>query len=769
MNDSFDSDGLQTLDKETLEAPESRMTDARQVQDYARKLVQNDDKRSKKRALVDGLVGGNPPYKASKLREAGRADAANVNWGIGRAYMESGSGAYYDLFTEAPGYITVKTDHGNAEQQEIWSNILSMEADRILRNDKDWDYNMQLSQWDCVLHGCGPMIFENAYDVLPIAVRCGDLKVPELAKSTTTNWDAATAFRTIYPPELYAYIRNEKAAAAVGWDVEYTKRVIANAMNILQRPGMTYDWEFYQQELKNNSLTYQDDENKVCSIVHVFWREFNGRITHAIVERETTVTTDGELGKRSEKDTQVQFLYRKIGRYKNWQECIHPMYYDRGDGGKHHSVTGLGVKMYSAMEYENRIVCNLCDKAAAPKILFKPTTTEQAQKFQMAVMGDYAVVPAGFDIEQGAVAGLMNDGLAMHQTLNQILQSNLSSYRQQVPMRERGNPATKYEKQLEASQQSALNKTQFNRYYQQLDHLYAEIYRRLSNLNTTDSRAKEFQSRCEQQGVPREAIAKTSLIQATRVVGQGSSFMRKQAIDSLFAIVGSLPEDGRTNLIDDKIAAEAGQAAVLRYNPKRAQALPTDQEAEAAQWIGLMKVGVTPLITSSQNPVVYATAFMAAAVQAIQSLQQGANPMEVLAFLNICGPAIAAHLKRFAMDPTRQTEFKKLSEQWQMLAKLTDDLNKQMQKAQQQARQQQEATQQVMSEAQLAQAKTANDIQLKNVKTAAQLKQQAEKHNLKLAQGIQNLSLNDAKAASQIMIEQAKAEAQKGMEEVATE
>ena len=62
-------------------------------------------------------------------------------------------------------------------------------------------------------------------------------------------------------------------------------------------------------------------------------------------------------------------------------------------------------------------------------------------------------------------------------------------------------------------------------------------------------------------------------------------------------------------------------------------------------------VVVPPVVTSSQNAVTYASTFLAAGVQAMQSLQQGGNPMEVLQFLGICGPAIAAHLARGIQPP----------------------------------------------------------------------------------------------------------------------
>lgn len=747
-------DGLKTLEKGengSITTPKTRLSDPMAAQNYCRRLIDNDDsKRGFKRASVNGLRDGRSPYQISDLQKAGRLDACNVNWGTARSYMESAGGAIYDLFTEAPGYVTIFTDYGNGEQQERWNSIISREVDRSLKDTPVWDYEMSLSIDEMVWHGCGPLLFEDAWKPLPKAFLCGHLKVPEFTKSDTHYWESGMIEATYYPPELYAFIEDEAAARAVGWDVEYTKKVIANAMGLRNQVGSPHSWEFYQQELKNNSLSYYD-EPRVCKVCHLFWQEFDGGITQVIVERNQA--TGGA-------DSSIKFLFRHERRYRSWQEVIHPMYFDHGNGGYHHSVTGLGVKLYGAMEYENRLLCNLCDKAFAPKILFKPTTAQARQGFQLAQYGEFGVLPKDLDNIQSPVAGLMDDGMKLHGMIGNLVSSNLSSYRQQVPARKEGNPVTKFEKQYEASMQAALSKTQFNRFYEQLDQLYAEIYRRLANPNSPNEMAQEFQRRCKKAGVPIEALGRISRIQATRVVGQGSSFLRKSAIDALLPYAGSLPENGRVRLIKDKIAAEAGQYAVDIYYPISKATTASSQEVEATQWSGVMKVGVPCPVSSEQNPAVYASVFLAAMGQALQSVPQGADPGEVLKFLETAGPSAAAQLRRLSADPTRATVFDELTEQFKQITSMVDRLKGLIAKVGQGRKDQQQRTQQAMTDAQLAQAKLASDIALKTKKVDAQLEQSRQKHALKIAEAVQGMSIDDAKAASEIAINRLRAESE---------
>jgi len=728
----------ETLDAATLEVPETRMRDAMATQGFVRQLINNDAQRYYKRARVNGLIDGRPPYRASKLREAGNASQCNINWGRARSYMESGGGTFYDLFAEAPSYLTVFTAEGTPEQRQQWSDIISAQADRVLRHSEVWDYEMQVSIDNMTLHGCGPLLFEGSNSVLPKAFLCGDLKAPEFTKSDTHYWDACMIQATYYPPELFEFIENDKGAAQSGWDVEFTKKVIANAVGIRNEAGIQYEWEFYQAEIKNNAYSYYDD-SKIIRLAHVFWKEFDGQITHAIVERD------------SASGLECKYLYIHVGKYDSFANAIHPMYFDHGNGGYHHSVTGLGVKMYGPMEYENRLICNLADKAFSPKMIFRPGSSEATQRMQLARYGDYAVLPKGAESVQVPVQGLMADAIEFYEVVQGVNSETLSSYTANVGMADKsGNPVTKFEKQMQATQQAALSKTQINRYYKQLDMLYDEIFRRLCLSGSTDEMAKDFQKECDALGVPRDALTNIERVQATRVAGQGSGFLRKVSIDSIFQVASALPEDGRANLIRDKIAAEAGQHAVLRYFPQKQDNMASDQESDAMTEVAKMKTGVPSKPTSSQNPSIFATIFIQAANQSLQSVQKGGDIYEVLRFLTLCGPAIAAHIKRMEGDKTREGQIKAFKQQLQEIARQTDQLKKQAADESKQRQQQQQKQSATMNDQQLKAFKLKSDIALKAQKQQAQMQQREQKHR-------QDMALSDASTAHDLSLDRIKA------------
>lgn len=383
------TDAPKTLN-ESGKPPETRIGEAPQVVNRISMLIRADSERSTKRRWVKGLVDGNPPYRASDLRNAGRADACNVNWRTSESYLNNARGAFYDVQNEVPQFVTVNTSLGGRKKNE-WSNIITEEFHWLIRNhDDDFDYETQISQYEMVLYGCGPQLFEDEYCFRSIAIPHRNLLVPENALSRPSKWEECAVLVEWNVDTLYRYIRKGDAAKSRGWNIEATRQAIIRACPKSEQGAEYRNWEWHQQQLKNNSCCYSA-ESKTVPCAHYYVREFPegnedyGRITHAIV-----LLTPNEQDKQ-------EFLFKKIGRYESWKQLIHPMYYDNDGGGYHHSVTGMGRKMYSAMDAENKLLCDAYDKVFAPKQLFKPTTANGSEVLKVTKAGNWGTLATGFD------------------------------------------------------------------------------------------------------------------------------------------------------------------------------------------------------------------------------------------------------------------------------------------------------------------------------------------------------------------------------------
>src|SRR5512146_1077099 len=93
---------------ETLTAsgtpPASRLNSPARAKDLADKMIQAGEKRNTNDAAIYGMVSGRPPYSDLDLEKNGQLWRANVNWGIGKAFLEVALTQYWDIITSCPSY-----------------------------------------------------------------------------------------------------------------------------------------------------------------------------------------------------------------------------------------------------------------------------------------------------------------------------------------------------------------------------------------------------------------------------------------------------------------------------------------------------------------------------------------------------------------------------------------------------------------------------------------------------------------------------------------
>jgi len=728
------------------QAPASRLNDAKDVQDMAKQIIRADETRSKTRAKLKGLIDGNPPYSAAELRRTGQSYRTNVNFREGESYLNQGVSAFYDVFSEVPTYATIKVRHGTTDESARYGRIITEEFDKLLKQDDDFDYLMQLSQHEMVLYGIGPMVFEDTTDWRCKAIKASNLLVPDGTKSNVSDWSVAVIRATYHVYELFAFIQNEEAAKKAGWSVAAARKAIMDAAPD-DHLSTGQSWEWHQQQIRNNDLSFSAKCDMV-TVNHVYYREFpsgdnsEGAISHCIINER------GEV---------KQFLFRKIGRYKNWNEVCHCLYYDKGDG-QHHSVKGMGIKMFATLELKNRLKCTLVDAAQArSSILIQPQSANDLNRMNIVQMGGYSVLPNNFSVHQTSQAGVLDAPMAVDKDLGGMLQGSLSSYRPRLE--KDGNPRTATEIDAMMSQQSTLGKTQLNRYYSQLDMLFAEKYRRAINPSFTKELpggvlALKFQKACRDRGVPRACMDKTIQIHTTRSAGRGSPYAKQAVMSQLMGLATMLPEGGRQSVIKDYIASLAGYSSVEHYFPTPTVDVSTQEEQQHAAYENILfkSGGIIPT-SSGDNHAIHAAAHLQAGTEAAEVLngQQGVNPEEVATFLRALLEHTSGHLGEVAQDETRSDMMKVFGEQFDQLSALYSQILDQI--TQQQEQQQESASSGedlAALEAGLDPKDKLNQARFDREEARRDAKTQADIER-KAAKARQDLALKDAKTAAKLM------------------
>lgn len=743
-------------------------------------VVEADEDRAATLANVKGMLDGNSPFNQAALIANGQGNRTNVNFREGEAMLSSAEAPYYDLFAEAPTYFQVDGEERDPVKRADYSRKVTARFDAMLKGWSGFDYNIQRIIHEMVGFGRGFCLWPDPINWRFSAVQQSRVLVPDGTLADPDSLEIVVVRQSLTVSELWAKIRNKKAAAAVGWNPQEALKAINAAVPQTTTDGPSRDYELLQEMIRNHDL-YESVRSDKILIANIFVREFDGMVSHLIVDERNPVESRiaGSASGTAKVDGS-KFLYKRIGKYRSFRECLGTFFYDIGDG-TWHSVKGLGVKLYPFIEIKNRLNCSIVDNAFINmSVMLQATSGKAEQETALMQIGPLTILPANFEVRQSGLAGRMEDGLFVERALSAKLEGNTGQYRKPM-MREQGNPATAAQVNYDAIKEASLNKGAVNRFYAQLDCVGEEIFRRATNFNLVpepngrgpNAAALKFQQQCEDDGVPRSFLRKIRSVRATRNSGNGSVFLRQRIIDETLPLVPMMNEQGRQNWLDHAIAVKAGSENVQNWNPKR-QVEPSIQNDQALAMLenDALKNGSPVLITSTQNAMAHASTHMIAATEAVNSIPQGGDPMQVLAFLEAVGPHVAIHIQDMRADRTRAREFKMMSRQLAQLGQITDKLRakieaeherqrKEMERRQADMAAQEQRTRQVMTNEELRQYETVNKVNLSREKAEAQMQMKQTRHvqdlTLKQEKAMQDLAIADSTAATDIRTKAAKA------------
>lgn len=749
MNHSLNS----TLKLETLsdsgKAPKFRLDSATEAVAIVEVIKKANADRNARDARIKGMIDGNKPFDDAKLKANAQSWRTNVNWLEGKAALSAALTPYYDLFSSGKHYATVQVRCDNDPvKSHAYSQIVSEEFDRLLKDYDGFDFNMQRMFHDRIAYGKGFVMWPDEISWQFKAIPHYLVLVPNRTDATLTTLEILVVRQEYQVHELYKAIKDEKAASTRGWNVKAVQKAIKNAVSSGDDNRNDDDLVSVQQAMKDHDL-YEGVSKEVVKAAHVFVREFSGKVSHLIVEEA------GALSKGDDNKPSAEFLFKKHERFEKFSNIIASSFLEVLDGSWN-GAAGLGREIYAPIEIKNRLLCQTVDSAfLRAGITLQAKTTGALQSTALIQAGAFNIIPQNYDVQQSSILGDLNAPIAVNRLLDQTISSNTGVYKAKMDKPE-GNPRTAEEVKLNYQTQATLSNSAITRFYYDLDRIYAEVYRRVCMESGSSEEwakmAKDFRKRCKDRGVSIEDLKKVEYVRAYRTVGNGSVYMRQEALNAVFSIVPMLPEIGKQRFIEDVIASNMNQGQVDRYLPREARENQPDQNHWEAQMENVaFKVGAPVSITPEQNAVIHSQVHLQAATQAAQSITQGANPVEVVAFLDRVGSHVATHLQSFANDPSRADAFKALQGQWKQIAALTDSLHKQLEQQAQQQAQAQAEQQAAQAEAQAVAQGMDPKMQIEEMKAkhSMALKEQQVQHNLKLKEvkTQHDLVLKDVKSA----------------------
>lgn len=662
-------DGLGSLDEKGKPLV-SRLKDVKSALAVFNNLRKADEQSSVNRARVDAMFDGASPYDQASLNRSGQGLKTNLNFGEAQRLLDISMSAYVDLYSSLEKLVEVKGTEGEASEIGPQEDIVSEEITHMLRSWPEFHSNYLRLCNTFIKHGVSVSYFDTPDDWKFRVGGFADILIPRQSPASEDMIDVAVGRRNYHLHELFAFIKNEKAAARVGWDVDEVKRVIMKNANTDGRGNrVNYsDWESLQQEMKNNDI-HTGHQNPTVSVLHFWVREMDGSISHYICAE----------------DSPKEFLYKKLSRYEKPEQAYVLFAYGVGSNGTYHSVRGLGHRIFNHIQTSNRLRCQMIDGAMlGSSVMIQPESQRSLDELGFTYYGAYAVLSPGVNIVEKAVPNL---GTAVQPALQDISQQlamntdTVSTYGSQQ--------SSPYRNQMQVVADmdisTRLSGASLNLFYSSWNRLMREVVRRIVQNKRGDAITKEFYRRCEARGVSESFIRSLDITRtkAVRSIGNGSYANRLVALRELQGISGSFDEVGRRNLTRDIVSTRVGHDLADRYTPQQEEARPTiDNKIAFFENQQLMQGSPVPVVSSELHGA-HLQAHVPAMMQIIEQLNAGAaDPIQALPALQAFYQHIGETAQFLAGDPSQAPAVGQANQALQFAEEMINNTSKQVQKIQ---------------------------------------------------------------------------------------
>jgi hypothetical protein len=744
-------EGLLTL-SDSGKAPPRRVADAASGYAIFKKMRDDDREANAKRAKVQAMLDGEPPWRQADLIETGQGARSNLNFDEAGALLEFAMSGYVDLFSSTEEFLRFKLRRNAFPVQQAmeYEAKISQHWTQMLRQWGSFYHRFLYCCHHFIANGVSVAYFPDHYDWRWQVAKFGDFFIPRHTQADPGALEMAGAEQKYLPSQLFRFIQNEQVAAAAGWNVPAVKKVLSKMVaQTSKQPELTNDWESIQERLKNND-TYYDATYGEVDIAHLWVREFGGAWSHYIMHDEGGCQ---------------EYLYEKPNKYPSNRPPFFFFTYGIGTNGYYHSIRGLGYKIFPHIQVSNRLRNQVIDSAMlTSSLLIQPADEQALQDLALTYYGPYAVLPPGNKVIERSVPNLQANALPVIQDMSGLLQGKTGQY-SSVGMFADSKERTRFEVEAYVARVSKLSITSLNLFYEPFQALLREIARRtFAPAYGPDMPGGDFvrdlKDRLLEDGVPEEALSLIDFDRCTvvRAVGGGSPEARQLILNELAAEASSFDDVGRRNLLRDRLAAKVGYDMADRYAPASLEPRPTVDDKLAMLENEQLIAGASIPALQNEVHLTHLATHVSRIGQYFDAVEAGQIDLaEVVAPMVGLHAHATEHVELGGMDPAIMQQVAAYRQQLQQYGEMIWNGQKKLQAL---ARERAKAEEQAQAqggqpgEATVGGSPLPPELERKLIEHNLRLKMKTEEHEMKLRQReqefLQKRVLADIEAARKI-------------------
>lgn len=732
-------------------------------------------KRAQDRALIDNLFNGGRPYTSEEAEKY--QIHVNVNWQEGSKILQDANRQINNALIFKEHFFNAKSMGGKLEKRMDYGEIFTKHIHRPLKRrstGKRHSFIMKSRNASVSLHGVGVLMWMNNFSWMPRFIPLEDMLVPTdtLVDFSNLNHFAVNLYLT--QSEFFDMTHGEKVDK--GWNIKAVRQILDDLVPTSDQQASSFTWQTQPEKriehYKQNRCFYDSDAVPTVKLRMFYYKDGKtGKWYRCAILREGTKNMGSDK----------EFIYD--GRKSVFSEDLDRMMHVQfGDNSlcaplRYHSVRGLGVMLYSPIECNNRLRCEMAQHVFLNlKTLLRIENPVDRDRPKLLDLSQYSVVEQGVNFIPNDQRHEVDPRLVeyIQSQMRQLMSEGSASYVQDIndgTSKERTATETNAIVQSVNVQVNAMLQSM----YEQEEHYYEEIVRRFLDKHSKDPEVKKFQEACKKDGIPDELMVPENWeVHADHVLGAGDQFLATQEANSLLSQKQWMDPSSQ-KIVERKWVSTTTRDPALAELLVPSRPVTSRGTIAAEDVFGTLMIGIPATIREGIDRVTYVEAMLGMLgekIKQVESLDNMGTPQDLVG-LKTVADHIQKNIQILSNDPQMKQQVKIYSDE---LGKLVNKIKgfdqRQQQKAQEQAAMQDpevaakaQATQMLAQQkAEISQQASEQKMQHKQSSFEQQMSQMVEKHQLEMSRLIADanaqIAATTAKVQADIENSRKQAEAQ---------
>lgn len=488
-------------------------------------------------AKINSLFNGDPPWTPKEAKR--HKVQINVPSTKCPSILDNARGQWETAFTSRDKFFRVSCVMGEPEMRHVYSLKFTRNLARIMKRNKDFINTTNEVGASVMLHGRGPLAWENEDKWCPDMIGLGDLKIPARTLTTFKNLGFYGIYRRYTPFMLYD--------AAFGdypdkrWNKKLIKAILSKLADV-NTEGVDYTtWEFpaeVVEDFKSNSGYWSSDAVPVINCWDFRFRADKKQDGKEGWERRVILDRDNPSLENVQ--GQAAWLYNSAGPFADSLDEMLQVIYANGchvAPFRYHSVRGLGYRLYDEGRYEARAENRLKETVLQEMMwVFYNVPAEDRERVESFWLSHMGVLPPGVKWVPANERPKPDINLimaGMNQS-RQLMSESSTSYVMDMEGGEENDRETATKTMARMQQANAMIGNFLVKAYEQWRYVGKEIVRRFLKKNSLDPDVKEFQKLCSEDEIPEEWMKPEAWeVEPERVAGNGNRMLAAAMADRL--------------------------------------------------------------------------------------------------------------------------------------------------------------------------------------------------------------------------------------------